>query len=358
MGKAQPQSEGATMLDAIPGVRVLDSRTAIIDFFELVIGERLAFPAVVVTRSTREDEPFIPLAELQSAVGEFADVYYLNGPVDVRDVVARGPSGHDLTDVNVYGGATRVFPAGRWNDARIFLARTPSEGQDRVRHITGHLKTLGAARGSVSYTTSTASAAAADEVHRASASVRVVDLEADNAALRQEVTRLTNAASKQHAPRPKAPVTAPVPTQKASRRMFADAGDEIRFRVMALWAEQTTPQEKLDSPLPRYTLGPEFASTLETLGGSNAAFFDKVARLVLRILLGQDRDGHKLDITGKVPRGRCHRMAVVRRTEDLVSETAPLLADTRRWYRTEPRRPPRRLHPLTCSPIRRRSGWW
>lgn len=81
--------------------------------------------------------------------------------------------------------------------------------------------------------------------------------------------------------------------------MFADAGDEVRFRVMALWAELTTPQEKIERPLPRYAFGPDFARAMEEVGGSNAVLFDKVARCVLRILLGQDRDGHKLDITGK-----------------------------------------------------------
>lgn len=282
-----------------PGVRHLSSRTAIIDFFDLVMNNQLLFPAVVVTRSTREDEPFIPLDELYAAVGDFADVYYLDGSHDIRDLVTPAP-GVDFADVNVYGGATRVFPAGRWNDARLFTARTREEGRDRIRHIAGHLKALSGSTGSLSYSTSTAQAEAADAVRRASATVRVVELEAENADLRQKLARAEAAAARPAAtPRPKTP-TGPVPVVKPSRRMFADAGDEIRFRVMSLWAEQTTPQEKQQSPLPKYVLGPEFAASLEELSAHNIGLLDKVARAVLRVLLGQDRDGHKLDITGKV----------------------------------------------------------
>ena len=284
---------------AVPGVRVLSQRTAIIDFFDLVMNEQLLFPAVVVTRSTKETEPFIPLEELHAAVGDFADVFYLDpDSLDIRDLISR-TGVHTLDEVRVYGGATRVFPAGRWNEARVFLSRSGDEGRDRVRHIAAHLRANTGARGSISYTTSTETSAAHDAVRRASASVKVVELEAENAVLRQQVIRLTNAASKSAAPKPKAPTTGPIPVQKDARRMFADAGDEVRFRVMALWAEQTTPQQKLDAPLPKYTMGPNFAATLEDLGAQNPVLFDKVSRLVLRILLGQDRDGHKLDITGK-----------------------------------------------------------
>lgn len=298
MYQAQSQQPEETPVPNTAGVRHLTSRTAIIDFFELVMDEQLLFPAVVVTRPTTADEPFIPLDELYAAVGDFADVYYLDSSTAVRDIVGRNGGAHSLDDVNVYGGATRVFPAGQWNSAHMFLARTPSEGRDQIRRIAGHLRKNSGARGSISYSTSTEQAAVADEVHRVSATVRVVDLEAENAALRQELSRLATAPAKS-APKPKAPVTNPVPVQKSTRRMFADAGDEIRFRVMVLWAEQTTPQEKLAAPLPKYALGPEFAATLEALAGANSPLFDKVARCALRILLGQDRDGHKLDPSGK-----------------------------------------------------------
>lgn len=282
---------------AVPGVRLLRTRTAVIDFFELVLSDALSFPAVVVTRPTASDEPLLPLAELHSAVSDIADVYYLDG-VDLRNVLTGSPA-HPLEDVNVYGGATRVFPAGQWDDARLFLTRTSAEGRVRVRHIARHVRELSTTRGSLSYTTSTQSSPSTDDAHRASASVRVVDLEADNAALREQVDRLTRAAaSRKPTARPKAPVERECAPQ-TSRRMFADAGDEVRFRVMALWAELTTPQEKIERPLPRYAFGPDFARAMEEVGGSNAVLFDKVARCVLRILLGQDRDGHKLDITGK-----------------------------------------------------------
>ena len=280
------------------GVRHLSTRTAVIDFFDLVMNEQLLFPAVVVTRSTTEPGPHMPLDKLHALVDGMADVFYIDSPCEIRDVVQRSAT-HTVDDVNVYGGATRVFPAGRWDDGRMFLARNAEEGSKRAEQIARHLKDITRPRGSLSYSTSTPAPEAHDAVHRASASIRLVEVEAENSRLRQQVTRLSASAPKS-SPKPKAPSTGPVPVQKANRRMFADAGDEIRFRIMVLWAEQTTPQEKQESPLPRYTFGSTFADSLDELAGTSPVLFDKVARSALRVLLGQDRDGHKLDISGKV----------------------------------------------------------
>lgn len=285
---------------AVPGIRYLTTRTAVADFFDLVMKEQLSFPAVVVTKPSHEAAPYIPLDDLYEAIGDIADIYFLDSAaVDIREVVPRRAGAADLEDVNVYGGATRMFPAGRWDSARLFMARSPEEGKQRVRAITGHVKSLLNHRGSLSYTTSTSQNA--DAVRRESDSVKLVAAEAENTALRERVRKLEAqlAAATRSKPASK-PKTGPVPVHKPVRRMFADADAEIRFRVMALWAEQTTPAEKQESPLPKYTFGEGFAASLDELSAHNPQLLDKVARCVLRILLGQDRDGHKLDTTGKV----------------------------------------------------------
>jgi len=282
----------------VPGVRYLTSRTAVADFFDLVMKEQLMFPAVVVTKPTHEPAPYIPLNELYESIGDIADIYFLDSTaVDVRDVVPRNTGGPSLDEVNVYGGATRVFPAGQWDSARLFTARSADEGRRRVRTITGHVKALvGANRGSVSYTTSTPEAG--DVARRESDSIRCVQLEAENAELAAKVARLEAQLAAKPKPAPK-PKTGPIPVQKPARRMFADADAEIRFRVMTLWAEQTTPAQKQESPLPKYSFGPGFAASLDDLSAHNPQLLDKVARCALRVLLGQDRDGHKLDPAGK-----------------------------------------------------------
>lgn len=283
-------------MSVVPGVRYLTTRNAVADFFEMASAGSLQFPAVVVSRPSHSPGPLISLAELYADVGDVADVYYLDGSVHPRDVV-KGQAAAKLNEVNVYGGAIRVIPAGQWGSASLFLARTPEEGRAKVGAIRNHLKRLTAVRGSVAYATQ--STDATDEVHRAPDSVRVVELTAENAELKKAV-RALRATSAAGPTKPKAPKTGPVPTQKQVRRMFADAKDEIRFRVMALWAEQTTPQQKLDQPLPSYAVSEGFAESLDMLSEHNPALLDKTAKAVLRILLGQDRGGHKLDASGKV----------------------------------------------------------
>ena len=272
----------------IPGVRYLTTRDAVADFFDMVMGGALSFPAVVVTRPSQASTPNVPLAELHAAVGEHADVYYLDSPVDIRDVV-RSPG---LDAVDVYGGAVRVFPTGRWEWAKLFVARTPEEGAQRVTAIAAHLRRLRHAA-PLSYSTSTKTA----ETPVITDAMQVVELTAQLAEARKQLAR-AEAATR---PAPARPAPRPRPgaeVVKPARRMFASAEDEIRHRVLVLWAEQTTPQDKLDQPMPSFTVGDAFAATVDDLTAHTPVLLDKIARAVLRVVLGQDRDAHKLDANG------------------------------------------------------------
>lgn len=280
----------------VDGVRYLTSKRAVTDFFELASAHGLPYPAVVVTRASTAPEPFVPLADLLDAVGDLADVYFLDAPVDARDVLRELKA--DRHALDIYGGATRVYPAGMGDTSGPFISRDPDDGARTVQKVARYLRNAKQNRGSTSYTTTTGDAA--DTVHRESDTIRAIALHADNTALQAEVTRLTNELDSLRAKTPKARVGRPIaPAARTDRRMFMDASDEVRFRVMALWAEQTTPQEKIDAPLPRYTFGDEFSASLETLAATSPVLFDKVARCILRVLLGQDRDGHKLDLSGR-----------------------------------------------------------
>lgn len=272
----------------IPGVRYLTTRKAVADFFDMVMGGALSFPAVVVTRPAQTSEPNVPLAALHTAVGDLADVYYLDSPVDVRDVV-RSPG---LGAVDVWGGAVRVFPTGRWEWAKLFVSRSREEGAQKVAAIAAHLRELRSLT-STAYSTSTKTA----ESPVVSEAMQIVDLTARLADAQQQLARAQGAgrpaAPAKPAPRPRA-----VEVVKPARRMFADAEDEIRHRVLVLWAEQTTPQEKVAHPLPAFTVGAAFAASVEDLTAHAPQLLDKIARSALRVLLGQDRDAHKLDVTG------------------------------------------------------------
>jgi hypothetical protein len=272
----------------IPGVRYLTTRDAVADFFDMVMGGALAFPAVVVTRPSHATTPNVPLEELHTAVGEHADVYYLDSPVDIRDVV-RSPG---LDAVDVYGGAVRVFPTGRWEWAKLFLARTPEDGMQRVSAIAAHLRGLRHAA-PTSYSTSTKTA----EIPVITDAMQVVDLTARLADVTARLARAEAAAR----PAPAKPAPRPRPgveAVKPARRMFANAEDEIRHRVLVLWAEQTTPQEKADQPLPSFAVAESFGPSVDDLTVHTPVLLDKIARAVLRVLLGQDRDAHKLDVNG------------------------------------------------------------
>ncbi|MBN9214142.1 MAG: hypothetical protein J0J04_04875 [Microbacterium sp.] len=277
---------------AVAGVRYLTSRTEVADFVSLLRDRQLLFPAVVVSRPSHLDDPYFPLSDLHAAVDHQADVYYVDAPNLFREVLRQQSGGEPSDTFNVYGGAARVFPAGQWQHARVFTARSTGEGEQRVRSIVAHLKELSGHRGSLSYSTTTP---AHDEVRRQGAAIRALDLAAENVRLTQQVASLEAEAarSKPAAPKSRAMPSLPGPARTA-RRLFSDAEQEIRFRVTTLWAESTTPQEKDDAPLPDFTVGDQFAASVDAIAAHNAALLDKIARAVLKLLLGNDRDGHKL----------------------------------------------------------------
>lgn len=289
------------MLDTIAGVRYLSTRSAVADLVDIIVGGRLMFPAVVVTRPSHAQGPAMPLDELHDAVNEFADVYYVEDSNAIREIVRDQYPGVSLDSVNVFGGATRVFPTGPLGTSYIYTARNRAEGRRGVRAI---VRKLGGgstpSTGPISYSTSTPDPDAPKEGQ----AFREVTLEAENAALRAQVAALTAkldqaTARPAPAPRPKVAVQAP-PVARPTRRLFADGGEEIRYRVLTLWAEQTSVQEKLDAPLPDYTLSAAFAASVDEHSCQQPAMLDKIARAVLRVITGADRDGHKLDLSGAV----------------------------------------------------------
>lgn len=298
------------MSTTVAGVRYLTTRTEVVDFVAMLKDRQLLFPAVVVTRPSRLDEPLIPLVELHAAVDARADVFYLAQPDLLRTVLNEAPPADGIESINVYGGAARVFPAGQWQQATVFTARTREDGLDRVRSIAAHVRALTEHRGSVSYTTSTPRQ---DDIRREGAAIRATQLEADNARL---AARLAAAEAElergRSAAKPKpSPAAVVQKASRTSRRLFSDAEDEIRFRVTALWAEGTSPAQKDAAPLPEFTVGPLFAASVDEVSVHSPALLEKIARCVLRVLLGNDRDGHKLDATGDA---RAEDGAVVWRT--------------------------------------------
>lgn len=289
------------MLATIAGVRYLATRSAVADLVDIIVGGRLMFPAVVVTRPSHAQAPAMPLDELHDAVNEFADVYYVEDSNVIRDVIRDRHPGVPLDAVNVFGGATRVFPTGPLGTSHIYTARTREEGRRGVRAI---VRKLGGgtdtSTGPISYSTSTPD----PEAPKEGLAFREVTLEAENAALRGQVAALTakmNQATARPLPAPRAKAATPAaPVSRPGRRLFADGGEEIRYRVLTLWAEQTSPQEKLDSPLPDYVMGDAFAASVDEHSCQQTAMLDKIARAVLRVITGADRDGHKLDLSGAV----------------------------------------------------------
>lgn len=281
-------------------VKRLRTRNEVAGLVEHIAQQQLPYPAVVVTRPSHRAESFFPVDELAAAVDGTADVYMVEDSDMIRDAIRKlgDTIPAAIRDaMSVYGGAARVFPAGQWDEAPLFFARSEEEGHLRVAHIAGRIRRLRDNRGSLAYSTTTGNH---DAVHEMSASLRAVTLQARvtelEAELKQERRRADRAVEASRVSRKSA---APLPGPKPrSARMFADAADEIRHRVLMLWAEQTTPAQKLEQPLPEYAFAPSFAGSVETVTRNDTGLLDKIARCALKVLLGQERDSHKLDPNG------------------------------------------------------------
>ncbi len=265
----------------VPGATPLRTMSEIRDFVDMVRSGTLTAPAIIVTKPGHASGPYVPLEELQAHLSGHADLYFLDGPVQMRDVL----TGSEMYEYNVYGGAARVFPTDEREECRLFFAHTPAEGRETARKIVDHVRRLTKKATGAAYTTATVDPEVAPEKNPDAV------LAAENATLRR---RLEEATAKVTAARQKPRAVTPAMTQSATnRRLFLDAAEETRYRVNVLWVESTSPQEKEDNPLPEYEFGPDFAGSLDELSRQNPVVMDKTARAVLKLLLGQDREGHK-----------------------------------------------------------------
>lgn len=280
----------------------LTTRVQASDLIAMIMGRQLTFPAVVVTRPSHLPGPLIPLLDLSAAVDGIADTYYVDDSDMWRAAVEAAPG--DTAELRVFGGAARVFPAGRFERASLFIARTEEEGARRVGAIRTHLDGLRRARGSLSYSTDSA---AHDPARREADSLRAVMLQADvdrlEAQTRQQEAELARLRSSRSTPAQTTSTPAPSasPAALPDRRLFDDAAEEVEFRLRTMWAVSTSPAEKIAAPLPHHTFAPGFADSIAKLApNASAGLVDKVARCALRVLLNQERDAHRLDLSGAV----------------------------------------------------------
>lgn len=95
---------------------------------EQILAPRRLFPLVVVTTPAGRTDPYVPATELIDAISQRADV------VSVTQQASNWLSTRleelGRSDLNVYGGATRLYPTGPLDAdlAPIFTARTEADG--------------------------------------------------------------------------------------------------------------------------------------------------------------------------------------------------------------------------------------
>ena len=256
---------------------------------EEIASKRLLFPAVLVSKPSGSGH-YYEHAEMEAALGDAADVYFIDDDDSMRRAFEKNLRPEQMEDFRVFGGAVRVYPAGDWmTSPALFLAYDKNEAASRIPQIAAHLRRITARRkGTVAYSTSTS------EKPKPAEALRTLDLEAD-------VRRLTeaNAALRQRAlaPKPRAPKAKADTAPAVRARMFLDGADEISHRAPVQWAESTTPQQKLEEPMPELVFGPSFGETVEEIAGNDAVLLDKVARAVLNVAMGRSREAHKLGFT-------------------------------------------------------------
>ncbi|WP_159599500.1 hypothetical protein [Agromyces humi] len=240
-------------------------------------------------------------------------------------VIPAGPLSFHLTahlpeGMAVYGGAARVFPPPPFTseDAPVFLAYDKTEAA--AKHHAVVRCALDATRGVQSrrgiYTTETvpsssaateppvvaaqAAAGAGSPAERRTALQQALaanhQLRATidqlqtlhNDELRKEIaagnelrTRLAAKTGKPAASKAREKVT--VAAQPVLWDAFTNPEDAVRHAILVTWVDRIPAGQKLDSPLPQYTVGEEFA---ETLKPQEPSIQTKALRCIVDVLTG------------------------------------------------------------------------
>lgn len=246
--------------------------------------KRLLFPAVVVT-SPRGAGPLYEPAALESAVGDAADLYFVEDSDVLRRALEEMLPASQLRDFRVFGGAVRVYPAGDWKTSpELFLAYDKAGASARIPDIVRHLhKLAGRGRGAIAYSTSGPAPKQADALRALELEEEVRRLTNENATLRQQLST----------PRPRPLKAQQAQSPNVRGRLFLDGAQEISHRALVLWAESTTPQQKQVEPMPALRFAEHFGASVDDIGGSDEVLLERIARAVLNVARGRSRDAHK-----------------------------------------------------------------
>lgn len=288
-------------------LRSVHSRRTAGDLAELIVDTERATPLIVVTVPSGREASFVPLDDLERAVGSEADIAAVSRQASNWLSDRLTELGHP--HLHVYGGATRLYPAASAEDdaSPLFTARTRSDGVHVVRRLQEHLcpephQTLGrsdrraARRAAKSWKPPAAAPGAEATVASAEDLLSEnLTLRTDLKAARNQIEVLTRQLSeaRQESSKLRKRDRDAAAVDRPSR-FFLDAGNDISYRIRTTWAEQVPAEQKPDLPLTEFTLGEEFAASVVEIAGADATLRDKIARACVRVLTRQDRDAHKL----------------------------------------------------------------
>lgn len=152
--------------------------------------------------------------------------------------------------------------------------------------------------------------------------VEVEQLTFDLDAARRDVARLEHQVTDLKAKYRKADKQrqrAEADTSPDDTHLFADPVEQLRFEIGLMWARTVGPHEKAALPLARYTVGPRFVESIDTVAASR----EKVLQVIVQVLVGlaetvAGRQHHALrtgESGASPPRvrndgARCYRVAV------------------------------------------------
>lgn len=263
---------------------------------EQILDPRRLFPLVVVTTPAGRTDPYVPAAELIDAISHRADVVAVTQ--QASNWLSTRLEELGRSDLNVYGGATRLYPTGPLDAdlAPIFTARTEADGIRVVANVSNRV--------GGTFTTSTpepeAVPAPTPQLTENDAEIARLRLQAEGLAMeltaaRQQIEGLSKELStaRQLASKTrKQQRTADLPMRLG--RYFIDTCEDMHYRITTTWAEQIPAEQKVELPLAPFTFSGTFAASVEEVAGTDPALRDKIARACVRVLTRQDRDAHRL----------------------------------------------------------------
>lgn len=283
----------------------IQDRRAAGDLAEQIVDIRRATPLIVVTAPSGRTESFVPVDRLNLAIGSEADIAFVSSRATNWLSDRLTELGH--SSLHVYGGATRLYPAGSTDDASapVFTARTNTDGErvlTRLRERVAPPRAERSKREPKSWKQPAQLPQESNPGPDADAAAGLLqenrDLRVEVQAGRMQIEQLTRQLSEVRQRSSKArkrdrDAGATAVVDRPSR-FFLDAGEDIRYRIQTSWAEQVPAEQKDKLPLAMFTLGDDFSASVEAVAGADATLRDKIARACVRVLTRQDRDTHKL----------------------------------------------------------------